>query len=110
MFVPGGFFDFVKLEKNARAVFTDSGTVQEECAIFKVPNITLRDVTERPETLECGSNIISGVEPHSIMRSARIALSGGINWDPPSEYTAPNVANAVAKIILGYTNLRRHTS
>ncbi|MEO8649034.1 MAG: UDP-N-acetylglucosamine 2-epimerase (non-hydrolyzing) [Acidobacteriota bacterium] len=107
---PLGFFDFVKLEKNARAVLTDSGTVQEECAIFKVPNVTLRDVTERPETLECGSNIISGVEPRSILRSVDIALNGGVNWDPPTEYTAPNVSNAVAKIVLGYTNLRRHTS
>lgn len=44
---PLGFFDFVKLEKNALAVLTDSGTVQEECAIFKIPNVTLRDVTER---------------------------------------------------------------
>ncbi|HSK70141.1 MAG TPA: UDP-N-acetylglucosamine 2-epimerase (non-hydrolyzing), partial [Pyrinomonadaceae bacterium] len=53
---PLGFFDFVKLEKNALAVLTDSGTVQEECAIFGTPNVTVRDVTERPETIECGSN------------------------------------------------------
>src|SRR5205814_451087 len=53
---PLGFFDFVKLEKNARLVLTDSGTVQEECCIFGVPNVTVRDVTERPETLEAGSN------------------------------------------------------
>jgi UDP-N-acetylglucosamine 2-epimerase (non-hydrolysing) len=59
---PLGFFDFVKLEKSALAVLTDSGTVQEECAIFGVPNITIRDVTERPETVECGSNIVSGAE------------------------------------------------
>jgi UDP-N-acetylglucosamine 2-epimerase (non-hydrolysing) len=58
-----GFFDFVKLEKNAQAVLTDSGTVQEECAIFGIPNVTLRDVTERPETIECGSNVLSGAEP-----------------------------------------------
>ena len=50
---PFGFFDFLALEQNAYCVLSDSGTVQEECAIFKVPNVTLRDVTERPETLEC---------------------------------------------------------
>jgi UDP-N-acetylglucosamine 2-epimerase (non-hydrolysing) len=44
---PFGFFDFVHLERNAFCVLSDSGTVQEECAIFKVPNVTLRDVTER---------------------------------------------------------------
>ena len=55
---PLGFFDFVHLEKNARVVLTDSGTVQEELCIFGVPNITVRDVTERPETIEGDSNVI----------------------------------------------------
>src|SRR5260221_3095968 len=49
---PFGFFDFIALEQNAFCVLSDSGTVQEECCIFKVPNVTIRDVTERPETLE----------------------------------------------------------
>jgi UDP-N-acetylglucosamine 2-epimerase (non-hydrolysing) len=107
---PLGFFDFVKLEKNALAVLTDSGTVQEECAIFGVPNITVRDVTERPETLECGSNIVSGAETDSILRTAEIALSQPSNWSPPKEYLKENVAQTVSKIILGYTSLRKHTS
>ena len=58
---PFGFFDFVALERNARCVLTDSGTVQEECCIFGVPTVTMRDTTERPETVECGSNVLSGV-------------------------------------------------
>ncbi|NCC36737.1 MAG: UDP-N-acetylglucosamine 2-epimerase (non-hydrolyzing), partial [Chloroflexia bacterium] len=57
---PFGFFDFLALEQQAACVLSDSGTVQEECAIFGVPNVTLRDVTERPETVECGSTILSG--------------------------------------------------
>ena len=57
---PFGFVDFVALEKHARCVLTDSGTVQEECAILGIPTVTLRDVTERPETLECGSNMLTG--------------------------------------------------
>ena len=44
-------------------VLTDSGTVQEECCIMGVPTVTVRDTTERPETIECGSNVLSGVEP-----------------------------------------------
>lgn len=107
---PLGFFDFVKLEKNALAVLTDSGTVQEECAIFGIPNITLRDVTERPETLECGSNILSGAEPDAILRAAELAISQPAGWTPPREYAATNVSQVVSKILLGYTNLRRHTS
>jgi UDP-N-acetylglucosamine 2-epimerase (non-hydrolysing) len=107
---PLGFFDFVKLEKNALAVLTDSGTVQEECSIFRVPNITLRDVTERPETIECGSNVLSGSDPDSIVRTTTLALSNPANWSPPPEYLAENVSQAVSKIVLGYSSIRRHLS
>ena len=107
---PLGFFDFVKLEKNALAVLTDSGTVQEECAIFGVPNITLRDVTERPETIECGSNIVSGAETDAILRATEIAISQPASWTAPKEYLTENVAQTVSKIVLGYTSLRKHTS
>jgi UDP-N-acetylglucosamine 2-epimerase (non-hydrolysing) len=107
---PLGFFDFVKLEKNALAVLTDSGTVQEECAIFGIPNVTLRDVTERPETIEAGSNILSGAETESILRGVELALSQPANWTPPKEYLAENVSQTVSKIILGYTSFRKHVS
>jgi UDP-N-acetylglucosamine 2-epimerase (non-hydrolysing) len=105
---PLGFFDFVRLEKNALAVLTDSGTVQEECAIFGIPNVTVRDVTERPETLECGSNIISGADAERILKSTEIALSQPAEWKAPREYLAENVAQVVSKIIMGYTSLRKH--
>jgi UDP-N-acetylglucosamine 2-epimerase (non-hydrolysing) len=107
---PLGFFDFVRLEKNAFAVLSDSGTVQEECSIFRVPNVTLRDVTERPETIECGSNILSGAEPDTILRSLKLATSQPAEWTPPREYIAENVSQTVARILLGYTNLRKHVS
>jgi UDP-N-acetylglucosamine 2-epimerase (non-hydrolysing) len=99
---PFGFFDFIHLERNAFCVLSDSGTVQEECCIFKVPNVTLRDVTERPETVEVGSNVLSGVEPESILRCVDTALSHGCNWDPPQEYLAGNVSGTIAKIVSGY--------
>lgn len=105
---PLGFFDFVKLEKNALAVLTDSGTVQEECAIFGVPNVTLRDVTERAETIECGSNILSGADTEAILRSVEMAISQPVNWTAPKEYLVENVAHVVSKIILGYTSVRAH--
>lgn len=97
-----GFFDFVSLERQARAVLTDSGTVQEECAIFRVPNVTIRDVTERPETLECGSNILTGSDPDAIVRAVEIVLEAGTDWMPPQEYLEPHVSRQVAKILLGY--------
>ncbi len=105
-----GFFDFVKLEKNSLAVLTDSGTVQEECAIFGIPNITLRDVTERPETIECGSNILSGAEVDAIVKSVELAIGQPAAWTPPKEYLAENVSSTIAKIVLGYLSFRKHTS
>ena len=107
---PLGFFDFVHLEKNSLAVLTDSGTVQEECSIFGIPNVTLRDVTERPETLEVGSNILSGADPDNVVRAVELAISQPGTWTPPREYLAKNVAQTVSKIVLGYTNLRKHSS
>lgn len=105
---PLGLFDFAKLEKNALGILTDSGTVQEECALFKVPNVTLRDVTERPETLECGSNIISGADPEMIVRAVQLAIAQPSNWSPPLEYTQANVSQVVSKIVLGYSSIRAH--
>src|SRR5688572_8180464 len=107
---PLGFFDFVKLEKNSLAVLTDSGTVQEECAIFRIPNVPLRDVTERPETIECGSNVLSGADPESILRTTSLALSRPANWSPPPEYLVENVSQTVCKIVLGYHSVRKHSS
>jgi len=99
---PFGFFDFIKLEKNAACLLSDSGTVQEEACIFRVPNVTLRDVTERPETVECGSNILSGIEVESIQRAVKLVLDRPADWSIPVEYQAENVSDAVLKILLGY--------
>lgn len=107
---PLGFFEFVKLEKNALAVLTDSGTVQEECSIFGIPNVTIRDVTERPETIECGSNILSGADPELILRAVDIAVSQPATWTPPKEYMVENVSQTVSKIVLGYSSVKKHVS
>lgn len=97
---PLGLFDFIALEKGARCVLTDSGTVQEECAIFRVPSITLRDVTERPETIEAGSNMLAGVESDSVVDAMAVALAREPGWEPPSGYVNPDVASTVTKIVL----------
>lgn len=97
---PLGFKDFIGLERNAHCVLTDSGTVQEECAIFSVPVVTLRDSTERPETVEAGSNIVSGCEPESILLG--IAVATGNKGRTPPEYLVDNVSDTVIKIVLGY--------
>jgi UDP-N-acetylglucosamine 2-epimerase (non-hydrolysing) len=99
---PFGFFDFIKLEKSAFCLLSDSGTVQEEACIFGVPNVTIRDVTERPETVECGSNILSGADPQTILRQVKMVTGRKGGWQPPQEYLAEGVADTVCRIVLSY--------
>jgi len=106
---PFGFFEFVNMEKNALCVISDSGTVQEECAIFRKPTVTIRDVTERPETLECGSNILSGTDTESIIRCVKTVLTLENKWEPPREYLVENVSDLITRILFAYlpTNIQR---
>ena len=99
---PLGFFDFVALERQALCALSDSGTVQEECCIFRVPNVTIRDVTERPETIEAGSNMLTGMDPARILASVETVLAEPASWTAPPEYLEPNVSTKVIKIVLGY--------
>jgi UDP-N-acetylglucosamine 2-epimerase (non-hydrolysing) len=80
---PIGYFDFVTLEENARLVITDSGGVQEETCILGTPCITIRDNTERPETIDVGSNILSGTEKTEISKAVRSMLEKNRNWSHP---------------------------
>lgn len=99
---PLGFFDFVRLERDAFCVLTDSGTVQEETCLFGVPNVTIRDVTERPETVDVGSNLLAGSDPDAIADAVGIVTSLRGGWAPPREYLADQVAETVVRIVLGY--------
>ena len=84
-------------------MLTDSGTVQEECCIFGVPSVTVRDSTERLETIECGSNALSGIEPAAIERCTNVALSREHGWwEPPPEYLVGDVSAIVCSILLGH--------
>ena len=104
---PFGFFDFVRLEQEAFCVISDSGTVQEEACIFGTPNVTIRDVTERPETIEAGSNILAGIDPDAVLRAVDQVTSQSTTWTPPAEYMVDGVAQIVSRIVLGHRNLDR---
>ena len=80
---PLGFLDFIYLQKNARIVLTDSGGLQEESCILKVPCVTLRDNTERPETLDVGSNILAGTDPKVVLTKSLEMLQRDNNWSNP---------------------------
>ncbi|MFA5134764.1 MAG: UDP-N-acetylglucosamine 2-epimerase (non-hydrolyzing) [Patescibacteria group bacterium] len=97
---PFGFFDFVKLEKNALCAISDSGTVQEECCIFKVPTVTIRRTTERPETVECGSNILAGLDKTQILAKAKYILGKRNDWACPIGYLDTDVSGRVINFLL----------
>ncbi|MFH1647689.1 MAG: UDP-N-acetylglucosamine 2-epimerase (non-hydrolyzing) [Chloroflexota bacterium] len=80
---PVDFLAFLQLESRARLILTDSGGVQEEACILKVPCVTLRDNTERPETVTVGANIIAGSKPENIVRAVRDMLKRDRDWDNP---------------------------
>ena len=97
---PLGFFDFVKLEKNSYIAISDSGTVQEEMCLFGIPTITIRDTTERPETVWCGSNIVSGLKKENIISCYKNAKTIDRDWNIPVEYNRKNVSDTVINILL----------
>ncbi|AYB45873.1 UDP-N-acetylglucosamine 2-epimerase (non-hydrolyzing) [Paenibacillus lautus] len=98
---PFGFFDFVRLEKDALCAITDSGTVQEECCIMHVPTVTVRRTTERPETVDCGSNIVSGLNAERIHAAVTLMTRLNRDWKCPEGYLADNVSRTVVKYVLG---------
>ncbi len=81
---PVDFLSFLQLESSARLILTDSGGVQEEACILNVPCVTLRDNTERPETIDVGANILAGASPHRILEYSKAMLSKEDNWQNPS--------------------------
>jgi len=106
LYDPFGFFDFVKLEKHAACVLTDSGTVQEECCIFHVPAVTLRWTTERPETVDCGSNIVSGIDADRIRSAVNVQMSSPRRWTCPEGYLEPAVSDTVVRCLFGHMTRR----
>ena len=80
---PLGYLDFLLLERHARLTLTDSGGVQEEACILKVPCVTLRDNTERPETIEVGANMLAGCQADRVLDAARQMADRPRDWTNP---------------------------
>jgi UDP-N-acetylglucosamine 2-epimerase (non-hydrolysing) len=102
---PLNFFDFIKLEENSFCILTDSGTVQEECAILKTPCIILRNSTERQETVESGAALINYDNESTILKNIIISTESKKTEDSiPDEYLVKNVSNRVLNIMLSHHN------
>ena len=102
---PVDYLSFLQLEKNAKLILTDSGGIQEEACILRVPCVTLRDNTERPETIEVGSNVVSGTKPQAILEKSRMMLEREPNWGNP--FGDGNAAHKIIQIIYNDFTLER---
>jgi len=96
---PIDYLDFLQLESNARLVLTDSGGVQEETCILRVPCVTLRDNTERPETVEIGSNVLAGAAADRILECTEFMLNKEINRENP--YGDGTAGKSIVEILEG---------
>ncbi len=94
---PLGFLEFSKLEKNAFCCVTDSGTVQEDSCIFRVPCVTMRISTERSETVQVGSNIVAGLNKKHIIEAVKIMVNRKTNWNNP--YGKPECAKKTMDVL-----------
>ncbi len=103
---PMGFFDYNKMQKEAYCVISDSGTITEESSLLKFPGITIRQAHERPEGMDVGAVIMSGLRPERVVDSINIAVSQFEKYKPLDieDYKSDRVSDQVVKIIQSYTD------
>ncbi|WP_422752472.1 non-hydrolyzing UDP-N-acetylglucosamine 2-epimerase [Micromonospora sp. WMMD708] len=105
---PFGFFDYVTLQRHARCTLSDSGTVSEEAAILGFPAVTLRESIERPEALDAGAIVMTGLDPAGVVEGVRVVVeqvaAGPV--DCPPDYRVPDTSRRVVDFIL--STVRRH--
>lgn len=80
---PVGYLEMLALESNAKIILTDSGGIQEEACILKIPSVTLRDNTERPETIEAGASILTGPDKQKIISAVQKMINKNREWTNP---------------------------
>lgn len=105
---PLGFLDYVKLQKNAACVISDSGTITEESSILNFPAVTIRQVHERPEGMDEGTLIMCGLEAESVIRSIEVVMTQLEErhdcFKVVSDYNVDNVSKKVLRIMLSYSD------
>ncbi len=110
---PFGYFDYIKLQMNARCVVSDSGTITEESSLLNFPAITIRQAHERPEGMDEGTLIMSGLSKERVLKSIDIVVSQ--HEDNPRrfriipDYDADNVSSKIVRIIMSYTDYINRT-
>lgn len=100
MIEPLGYLDFLKLQSECKFVLTDSGGVQEETTYLNIPCITLRENTERPATVEIGSNVITGSDPDKVRKTARDIFDGRAKIGRVPELWDGHTAERITEILI----------
>jgi len=110
---PLGFPDYVKLQKNAACVISDSGTITEESSILGFPAVTIRQAHERPEGMDEGTLVMCGLDANSVMKSIEVVMSQIVGhqerFRTVEDYNVDNVSYKVLRIILSYTDYVNRT-
>ncbi|AKM82212.1 TPA: UDP-N-acetylglucosamine 2-epimerase (non-hydrolyzing) [Candidatus Berkelbacteria bacterium] len=110
---PLGMFDYVKLQQNAYCVLSDSGTLTEESSILNFPAIMIRQAHERPEGMDEGTLIMSGLKPANVLQSIQIITSDFSSKERVTktvpDYDVKNVSKKVARTIMSYTDYINRT-
>jgi UDP-N-acetylglucosamine 2-epimerase (non-hydrolysing) len=105
---PLGFLDYIQLQKNAKAVISDSGTITEEASILSIPAVTIRQQHERPEGMDEGTLIMCGLKAESVLSAIDVVIEHNLDNNNSfaivPDYDTNNVSKKVLRIIMSYTD------